>query len=86
VTSQDKQVAPRRHTCLTGGLDAAWRDLVGPQLAAVTRPEVVLFDGTLRVHITDPSWSNALRRMTQPLEARLTTRTGGFVRELQWVG
>jgi predicted nucleic acid-binding Zn ribbon protein len=63
-----------------------WTRLVGPQIAAVARPERVAADGTLFVRVATSSWMTELQLMTPEIMARLNAGRGaGRVRGLRWL-
>jgi predicted nucleic acid-binding Zn ribbon protein len=63
-----------------------WTRLVGPQIAAVTRPERVAADGTLFVRVATSAWMTELQLMTPDIMARLNAGRGdGRVRALRWL-
>ena len=63
-----------------------WERLVGPQIAAVTRPERVAADGTLFVRVATHPWMTELQMMTPEIMARLNAGRGdGRVRSLRWL-
>jgi len=63
-----------------------WAKLVGPQIAAVTRPERVGADGTLFVRVATSAWMTELQLMTPQIMARLNAGRGeGRVRTLRWL-
>lgn len=61
-----------------------WAALVGPQIAAVTRPESVTPDGVLWVAVASPAWATELRMMTPRILARLNAGRKGRIREVRW--
>ncbi len=67
------------------GIVEEWAELVGPQIAAVTRPESVTPDGVLRVRVATAAWANELSLMTPRVLARLNAGRAGRVREIRWV-
>jgi predicted nucleic acid-binding Zn ribbon protein len=63
-----------------------WSRLVGPQIAAVTRPERVAADGTLFVRVATSAWMTELQLMTPEIMARVNAgRDAGRVRSLRWL-
>jgi predicted nucleic acid-binding Zn ribbon protein len=63
-----------------------WARLVGPQIAAVTRPERVAADGTLFVRVATHGWMTELQLQTPEIMARLNAGRGeGRVRSLRWL-
>ena len=67
------------------GVIAEWPQLVGPQIAAVTRAESITQDGVLRVHVTTAAWANELSLMTPRIMAQLNTRRLGRIKEIRWI-
>ncbi len=64
----------------------AWPDLVGPQIAAVSRALRVTTDGTLVIEVTTNAWITELSLMERDLLSRVATAPGGEgVRRLHWV-
>ena len=66
------------------GVIEAWAELVGPQIAAVTRPESVTPDGVLRVTVASAAWATELGLMTPRILARINAGRTGRVREIRW--
>jgi len=63
-----------------------WPRLVGPQIAAVTRPESVSPDGTLFVRVATSAWMNELQLMTPEIMARVNAGRGaGRIRTVRWL-
>ncbi|HUL04002.1 MAG TPA: DUF721 domain-containing protein [Gemmatimonadales bacterium] len=63
-----------------------WAGLVGPQIAAVTRPESVAPDGTLFVRVATSGWMNELQLMTPEIMARVNAGRGpGHIRTIRWL-
>ena len=63
-----------------------WAGLVGPQIAAVTRPESVSPDGTLFVRVATSAWMNELQLMTPEIMARVNAgRAPGRIRTIRWL-
>ncbi len=63
-----------------------WPRLVGPQIAAVTRPESVTPDGTLFVRVATSGWMNELQLMTPQIMARVNAGRGpGRIRTIRWL-
>lgn len=67
------------------GVIEAWPELVGPQIASVTRPESVTPDGVLRVSVATPAWATELGLMTPRILARINAGRTGRVKEIRWV-
>ncbi len=61
-----------------------WPELVGPQIAAVTRAESVTPDGILRIRMATAAWATELRMMTPKILARLNAGRAGRIREIRW--
>ena len=66
------------------GVIEAWPELVGPQIAAVTRPESVTPDGVLRVTVASAAWATELGLMTPRILARINAGRTGRVKEIRW--
>lgn len=65
---------------------AAWPQLVGPQIAAVTRAESVTPDGTLFVRVATSPWMNELQLLTPDIMARVNAGRGaGRIRTIRWL-
>ena len=67
------------------GIIEEWRELVGPQIAAVTTPESITPDGMLRVRVATAPWANELSLMAPKILARLNAGRSGRVKEIRWV-
>ena len=67
------------------GVIEAWPELVGPQIAAVTRPESVTPDGVLRVAVASAGWATELGLMTPRILARINAGRTGRVKEIRWM-
>ena len=64
---------------------AAWPQLVGPQIAAVTEAESVAPDGTLFVRVATSPWMNELQLLTPEIMARVNAGRGaGRIRTIRW--
>jgi len=63
----------------------SWGDCVGPQVAAVTRPESVTPDGVLRVRVTTAQWATELGLMAPRILARLNQDRKGRILHIRWV-
>jgi predicted nucleic acid-binding Zn ribbon protein len=62
-----------------------WPSLVGPQIAAVTDPQMVTADGVLFVAVRTHAWMNELSLMEPELLASLNRRGGREpVRKIRW--
>jgi predicted nucleic acid-binding Zn ribbon protein len=62
-----------------------WPRLVGPQIAAVTRPESVTADGVLRVRVATAPWANELSLMTPGILAKLNAERSGLFKGIRWI-
>ena len=63
-----------------------WTRLVGPQIAAVTRPEKIGADGTLFVRVSTSQWMTELQLMMPDIMARLNAGRGaGRIRTVRWL-
>ncbi|HLB54299.1 MAG TPA: DUF721 domain-containing protein [Gemmatimonadales bacterium] len=64
-----------------------WAGAVGPQIAAVTRAELVNAYGTLWVRVISSAWANELSLMTPRILAQLNRGAGrgGQIREIRWL-
>ena len=62
-----------------------WADVVGPQVAAVTRAEAVNADGTLWVRVATSAWANELSLMTPRILSRLNQDRRGHIKEIRWL-
>ena len=67
------------------GIIEEWRELVGPQIAAVTTPESITPDGMLRVRVATAPWANELSLMAPRILARLNAGRSGRVKEIRWI-
>lgn len=63
-------------------LHDAWEDIVGPQLARVSRPGR-LRGGVLLVVVAEPRWATQLQYMTDQLSGRVAAETGIDVTEVR---
>lgn len=62
-----------------------WADVVGPQIAAVTRAEAVNAEGTLWVRVATSAWANELSLMAPRILARLNQDRRGHIKEIRWL-
>ncbi len=62
----------------------SWAELMGPQIAAVTRAEGITPDGVLRVRVATAAWAQELRLMTPRLIARMNAGRKGRVEQIRW--
>lgn len=60
---------------VASSLFVGWRDLVGPEIAAHTRPLLVR-DGVLTVGVDQPAWAVQLRYLSATLLAKVQEDTG----------
>ncbi|HVB86076.1 MAG TPA: DUF721 domain-containing protein [Candidatus Dormibacteraeota bacterium] len=66
-------------------LEGVWPSVVGPQIAAHTRPLRCLRGG-LELSADSPVWQSQISRMEQDLRARINAAWGGtLVREVKFV-
>lgn len=63
----------------------AWPEVVGPQIAAVTRALAVTQDGTLTVRVGTHAWATELGLMTPRILARLNGSRKGRVQHIRWM-
>ncbi len=61
-----------------------WSELVGPQVASVTRAEGVSADGVLWVRVVSSAWAAELSLGAPRILAKLNDRREGRVREIRW--
>lgn len=62
-----------------------WPELVGPQIAAVTRAMAVTPDGTLMVRVATNAWATELGLMTPRILARVNGSKRGRVLHVRWM-
>ena len=62
-----------------------WAEVVGPQVAHVTRAEAVNADGTLWVRVASSAWANELSLMAPRILARLNQGRQGQIKEIRWL-
>ncbi len=62
-----------------------WPQLVGPQIAAVTRADSVTPDGVLRVLVSTAAWASELSLMAPRILARLNAERRGRITEIRWI-
>lgn len=84
LTSYFKQAGLTKRVQQAGIIES-WAELVGPQIAAVTRPESVTPDGILRVRVATAPWANELSLMAPRILARLNAGRTGRVKEIRWM-
>lgn len=63
----------------------AWPELVGPQIAAVTRALSVTQDGTLLVRVKTAGWAAELGLMAPRILARVNGSRKGRIRQVRWL-
>ena len=63
----------------------AWAELVGPQIAAVTRALSVTPDGTLMVRVATHAWATELGLMTPRILARVNGSRTHRVLHVRWI-
>jgi len=72
-----------RERAAVGAVFGKWAEIVGPQLAAHTRPES-FDDGELAVSADSPAWATQLRLLAPQLLSRLAEELGaGTVRKVR---
>lgn len=64
---------------------AAWPELVGPQIAAVTRALAVTPDGTLLVRVATHGWATELGLMTPRILGRVNGSRTERVQRVRWM-
>jgi predicted nucleic acid-binding Zn ribbon protein len=62
-----------------------WPDVVGPQVAQVTRAEAVNAEGTLWVRVATSAWASELSLMAPRILARLNQGRTGHIKEIRWL-
>lgn len=62
-----------------------WPELVGPQIAAVTRAMAVTPDGTLMVRVASHAWATELGLMTPKILTRVNGSKRGRVLHVRWM-
>jgi predicted nucleic acid-binding Zn ribbon protein len=62
-----------------------WADVVGPQIAAVTRAEAVNAEGTLWVRVASSAWASELSLMAPRILSKLNQGRRGQIREIRWL-
>jgi len=62
-----------------------WPEIVGPQIAAVTRAVAVTPDGTLLVKVATHPWATELGLMTPRILARVNGSRQGRVLHIRWM-
>lgn len=60
-----------------------WAEIVGPQVANVTRAEGVSADGVLWVRVASPAWMQELQLQSPEILRRLGAR-GRKIRRIMW--
>lgn len=84
IASWLDQSGLRRRLDLAAAVDD-WPELVGPQIAAVTRALGVSADGTLLVRVATPGWATELGLMTPRILARVNGSRAGRVLQVRWL-
>lgn len=68
------------------GIIPEWRQLVGPQIAAVTSPQSISANGTLFVRVTTNAWANELSLLEPELLTSLNRKPGRApVKKIRWM-
>ena len=68
------------------GIIPEWRQLVGPQIAAVTSPQSISANGTLFVRVTTNAWANELSLLEPELLRSLNGKQGRApVKKIRWM-
>jgi predicted nucleic acid-binding Zn ribbon protein len=62
-----------------------WAEVVGPQIAAVTRAEAVNAEGTLWVRVASSAWASELSLMAPRILSKLNQDRRGQIREIRWL-
>ncbi len=62
-----------------------WPELVGPQIAAVTRALAVTADGTLLVRVKTAGWAAELGLMAPRILTRVNGSRKGRIRQVRWL-
>jgi predicted nucleic acid-binding Zn ribbon protein len=62
----------------------AWPELVGPQIAAVTRALAITADGTLLVRVATHAWATELTLMTPRILTRVNGSRKERVERIRW--
>ncbi len=62
-----------------------WAEVVGPQIAAVTRAMAVTADGTLLVRVASHAWATELGLMSPRILARVNGARRGRVGHIRWL-
>lgn len=62
-----------------------WPEVVGPQIAAVTRALAVTPDGTMMVRVATHAWATELGLMTPRILARVNGSRKGRVQHIRWL-
>jgi len=62
-----------------------WAEVVGPQVAAVTRAEAVNAEGTLWVRVASSAWANELSLMAPRILTKLNQGRRGQIKEIRWL-
>ncbi len=68
------------------GIIPEWRQLVGPQIAAVTSPQSISANGTLFVRVTTNAWANELSMLEPELLKSLNRKPERApVKKIRWM-
>jgi len=68
------------------GIIPEWRQLVGPQIAAVTSPQSISANGTLFVGVVTNAWANELSMLEPELLRSLNAKPGRApVKKIRWM-
>jgi predicted nucleic acid-binding Zn ribbon protein len=68
------------------GIIPEWRQLVGPQIAAVTSPQSISANGTLFVRVTTNAWANELSLLEPELLKSLNRKPERApVKKIRWM-
>lgn len=62
-----------------------WAEVVGPQIAAVTRAEAVNAEGTLWVRVASSAWASELSLMAPRILGKLNQDRRGQIKEIRWL-
>src|SRR5688500_19295019 len=61
-----------------------WAEVVGPQIAAVTRAEAVNAEGTLWVRVASSAWAHEVSLMAPRILGKRNQDRRGALREMGW--
>jgi predicted nucleic acid-binding Zn ribbon protein len=62
-----------------------WSEIVGPQIAAVTRAVSVTPEGTLLVRVATHAWATELGLMTPRILTRVNGSRRGRIQHIRWM-